>query len=107
MDRDFWKELFRLRKVKKVKEMIKADKGHIEFKGSGGELLEDYSVITESLAKSLINNGFSKKEAKELLQTSFDIAFEDIETLKEKCIGEMKSGLKKLLELLKGVTNHE
>lgn len=87
--------------------MIKADKGHIEIKGLGGELLADYSVITESLAKSLINNGFSKEEAKKVLQNSFDMAFEDIETLKEKCIGKMKSELEELLELLKGVTNHE
>ena len=87
--------------------MIETDKGIIRIEGSGADILADYSVITLQLKKILVENGFTEEEAKKQLQENFDIAFEDTETLKEKCIVKMKSELEELLKLLKGVTNHE
>lgn len=76
--------------------------GQTTIKGSVHEILADYSVITLNLAESLVEKGiFTKEEAKEQLQDSFDMAFLGDEERHERVAESLLNNLERLLKILK------
>ncbi len=74
--------------------MIKTNKGKLTFKGSIPEILTDYSIVTKSLVKMLMENGCSVEDAKNIVAESHRVG-----TLTEEEVDlEVKDALWNVLE---------
>lgn len=73
--------------------MIKTKKGKTKFTGTGSELMVDFTIITKSIKEMLIEEGISEKDARFMLQTSFELGMKPAEEV-------LMDSLKKLLDEL-------
>ncbi len=55
--------------------MIKSNKGQVVIKGEIDEVFAEYSTLTKSFAKMLVENGGTEEQAKEDLKQAFELAF--------------------------------
>lgn len=73
--------------------MIKSKNGKGKMKGTFNELVCDFGVITNRLAKAFEGSGIPKEEAQKLLRKAFELGLKTEEELHE----EAKKALIKLL----------
>lgn len=84
--------------------MIKSEKGKVQLKGLGVEILEDYGVITYSLFEHLQKN--IGEEAEEIIRCCFETGLETKKEEPQESL-DVLDEIEKLLELIKEIKQHD
>jgi hypothetical protein len=77
--------------------MIKTNKGKVKIKGTGAELLTDFTVIVNAMHKD-ISEEFDEKFAKDLLTNAFELAFLSKEELEKRAKSKVTELFKRIVE---------
>lgn len=81
--------------------MIKANKGKVTVKGSGAEMLTDFTTIAKSVGNCMKNSGLSENFAVAELKRCVERAFMSKEELMDELMDELISMLEDLVDSAK------
>ncbi len=79
--------------------MIKSENGEVTIKGSGWDVLADFSVASAAVTETLLNSGVPKRTAKDVLQKALNVGMKEAFDIKRETMPEMDEIEKAMDEL--------
>lgn len=79
--------------------MIKSENGEVTIKGSGWDVLVDFSVASAAVTETLLNSGVPKRTAKDVLRKALNVGMKEAFDIKRETMPEMDEIEKAMDEL--------
>lgn len=81
--------------------MIKSENGEVTIKGSGWDVLVDFSVASAAVTETLLNSGVPKRTAKDVLWKALNVGMEEAFDIKRETMPERMKSRKQWMSFLR------